>query len=210
MMRRPYIWIWHCAPYFGKDHVRPHPCLTPYQFEKKARPPPQVAWILPWGGSAQAPYDHEMAGVVRQVPDKHVLEGPEVRLKNVVRLGPHFNPLLQHHPLPPFPTPMATSWEEVLRKILQPYRLNHCYNLFVPALPSLPLQVNVQVPCNNHLCPPWYITHCGLYIPNCRPISRHQVTSDNVPAPLPLCQLVHYDVCKKLVYHLNCEVGGSW
>ena len=103
---------------------------------------------------------------------------------------------------------MALSWEEVPLKILQPRHHNHHRNLFILALLSRPLQVGVQVPCKNQLCLPQPLSHFRLHIPNHSLVSRRQVTSDGVPAPLPRCQLAYDDIHTKLPYRLNCKVEG--
>ena len=90
---------------------------------------------------------------------------------------------------------------------------NHRYNLFVPVLSSCPIQVYVQVPCNNQICPSQKLTHHRLHIQNCLPVSWIQITCDNVPSPPPHRQLACNDIFKVggvLFKQRNAATVSAW
>ena len=60
---RPFVWIWHSAPQIGKYIVCPCPRLKYWKFDQKARPLPEVAQVIPWGGTAQSLHDHKMVTI---------------------------------------------------------------------------------------------------------------------------------------------------
>ena len=103
----------------------------------------EVMLVFPWGGPSQAPYDHDMVRVVPWVLDGHVMKYPVVGSQYVVRTGPHYPPLPHNRPCPPILTPHPTSWEEVPRKILYPYRRYFRHNLLIPYQSVCSLQINV-------------------------------------------------------------------
>ena len=168
----------------------------------------EVTHFFPWGGSAQAPHDHEMVRVVPWVLDRHVLEDMAVGSQDIVRPGPNYPPLTNYYPRPPIPSPRLPSQEKVSRKILQACRRHRRRDILFPSLPTHLLKVHVQVIHNNQINPYWPLGYCRLHVSNCRPVYWHQVASDNVPAPLPHRQLAHNDVCIKMTYHLDYEGGG--
>ena len=69
---------WHGVPKLGKDLVCLRPHLTSDRSDREARPTPEVEQMLPQGGAVQASHDHEVVGVVHQVPGGHILENPAI------------------------------------------------------------------------------------------------------------------------------------
>ena len=90
---RPFFRIFHGAPQLVEYLVRSRPRLTSRQLEQEVRPSPELARVIPWGGTTQAPHDHGLVVVLHRVPDGHVPEDPEIGTQNVVRLGPRHPPL---------------------------------------------------------------------------------------------------------------------
>ena len=135
------------------------------------------------------------------------MEDPVVVSQYVVRPGPHYPPLTHRCPRPLIPAPCPPSREEVYHKILQACFRHRCRDILVLSLATRLLKVHVQVTRNNQLRPSRPLRHCLLHVSNRRPVSWRQVTSDNVPAPLPRPQLARDEVCAKLVYSLDCEGG---
>ena len=142
-------------------------------------------------GATQAPYDHEMVRVVPRVSNRHVLKYPVVGSKCVVHPGPHYPPLTHHHPLPQILEPRPLLREQVPHNIFYP-RCRYLQRIIIFLyLCACNLQINIEFPRDNQLCPPWSLCHCRLHIPNCHPVSRCQVTSNNLspPPPQPLSSL---------------------
>ena len=66
----------------------------------ETRAPPEVIFMFPQSGSAEAPKDQVMIRVLPWVPDIHVPEETTVRLQDVVRPGPHLPHNPNHAPHP--------------------------------------------------------------------------------------------------------------
>ena len=159
--------------------------------------------MLSQGCSMQAPHNHEMVRVVPWVPDSHAVEDPTVVSQDVFRPGPHYPPLTHCSPRPPILAPCAPYRKEVSRKILQSFRRQRCRNIPVPSPFTLLTKVHIQVTCKNQLYPLRPLCYCRLHVSYRRPVSRRQVTSDNVPVPLPRRQLTRNDICAELAYRLD-------
>ena len=94
------------------------------------------------------------------------------------------------------------------QNILLPCRYYRRRDLFILSLSVRPLQITIWIPRENRLCSPRLLVHCRFHVPNCHPVSQRQVTSDDVPAPLPRSQLACGEVRAELEYRLDGKVGG--
>ena len=149
-----------------------------------------------------------MVRVVSQVPGSHILKDLAFVSLDVVRPGLHYPPLPHHSPRPMILAPHPPSREEVPHKIFQPCRFYRRGNISIPSQSVCPFHINIEVPQNNQLRPYRSLCHRNLHILNRPPVSWRQLTSDNVPAPLPCCQLACNGIFTKLVYCLN-HGGGE-
>ena len=104
---------------------------------------PKVMRVLPWIGSTQALYDHEMVRFVPQVLDGHVLEDPAFGSQDVVCPGPYYPPLSHHLPYPPILAPRLPSQKEVPHKIFQACCLHRRRGLLIPSPTTRILEVHV-------------------------------------------------------------------
>ena len=154
------------------------------------------------------PQNHEMIGVVPWVLDGHVLEDTTIGPQNVVRPVPHYPPLPPRFPRSLIPTTRPLSWEEISLQILQACLCHRRRDTLVLSSATLLPKVHIQVPRNNQLRPPRFLCYLHLHVSDGFSVARRQVTSRNVPAPLPRHQLAHNDVRTELVYRLDCEDGG--
>ena len=110
-------------------------------------------------------------------------------LQDVVRLVTHLPPQLYHAPHLPVPKLWAPSHEKVGRHAFQ-YRRRQCRRYLLLRLISLCLvKVGIEVPRHQHFGSPGEIfERCGgiLYF-QC--VVGGEVTTDDVPSPLPRFQL---------------------
>ena len=155
----------------------------------------------------QAPHNNEMVRVVPWVLYGHVLEDLMVGPHNVVRPGPHYPLLPPCYPLPPIPTPRPSSWEEISRQILQACRRHRRRDLLVLYPATLLPKVHVQVPRNNQLRHPRFLSHRRLHISDSRPVARHNVAYHDVPAPIPFRQLARDDVRAKVCTYFKSLIA---
>ena len=91
------------------------------------------------------------------------------------------------------------------RDFLKPHCQHHHCDLLVQYLYARSIQVHFEVSLRNQFCPPWPIHHRCLHIPNCCVVKRYQLTSKNVPLPIPRSQMARNDVCVELAYCLDCK-----
>ena len=109
------------------------PRLTSGWTNREAYSAPKVILVIPWGGAAQTPHDHVVAGVVPWVLDGHVLKYLTIRTQNIVRPGPHLPPLFRHCPRSLISISRSPSQEEVCGDVLKPHHcLHHCNLPVVP------------------------------------------------------------------------------
>ena len=166
--------------------------------------------VFPQGGTRPTPQDHVVVVDVSRVPDGHVLKDLIIRPHNIVCPGPHLPPLSHHLPHSPIPIPRSPSQEEVCLNVLNPCRCHRHRYLLFPSLSARLLQFHVEVSRKNQLCPPWLLRHCRLHVPNRSSVAQRQVTSNDVPAPLPCFQLACDDGCTELAYLLDFKGGGGF
>ena len=109
--------------------------------------------------------------------------------------------------LPPSPTPLLL-WRAGFGGAppVNPLPVSSCTTGRAPATHLL--EIYVEVACKNQLRPPQPLSLCHLHVLNCCVVDRCQVTSDNVPAPLPRLQMTCNDVHVELAYRLNCKGRG--
>ena len=75
--------------------------------------------MLPLGGAAETPKNHELVRVVPRVPDGDVPKKMAVRSQKLICPGPHLLPLTTHNPRPLVPRPGFAAQEKVRGHILQ-------------------------------------------------------------------------------------------
>ena len=120
------------------------------------------------------------AGVVLWVQDSHVQKYLAIRTQNIVRPRPHQPPLFHYRPRSLISIPRSPLREEMCRDVLNPHRLHgHC-NLLVRSPSTRYIQVHVDIPRKNQICPHWPIHHRHHQLPNPCVVERCQVTVDPV------------------------------
>ena len=78
-----------------------------WRTEGDTRAPPELIFMFPQSGDAEAPNDQVMIRVVPGVQDGHVPKDTTVRLQDIVRPVPHLHPHPEHAPHPFFLVPGA-------------------------------------------------------------------------------------------------------
>ena len=90
-----------------------------WRTEGDTRAPPELIFMFPHSGAAEAPKDQVMIQVVPGVPDGHVHKDTMVCLQDIVRLVPHLSTHPEHDPHSFFLVPGAWVRMEALQNILQ-------------------------------------------------------------------------------------------
>ena len=138
-----------------------------------------------------------MVQVMPWVSDGHITENTTICPQDIVCLGPYLPPKPYHAPRPPIPSPWAPLQGEVGQHVLQSHRRQcRCYLLLSTISLGL-LQICVEVSRHQQLRSPGTLfERCDdtLY---CQGVVGGEVTSDDVPSPLPRFQLGSENVWTK-------------
>ena len=116
----------------------------------------------------------------------------------VVRVMPGVPDSPEYDPRPPVPEPCSSFQEEVGRYVFETRRCQRCRYLLLPLISLRIRQVDVQVSCHQKFGTP------GALLERCDVgVVRGEVTSDDVPSPLPRRQMEANNVGPKLMDFLH-------
>ena len=136
-------------------------------------------------------------------PYRHVPEETVVCPQDIVHPGPYFPNQPDDNPRPPVYTPGALSWKKVLQHVFQYRRCQSHHNILVLHRPLHMFNIIIKVPLHQQF------GFLGALYQRCndalnrRGVVGGELTPNDVPPRLPLCQLKTDSVWAILLYLLH-------
>ena len=148
-----------------------------------------------------------MVWVVPRVPDGDVSKETAIRPQDIVRPGPHLPPLSYTNPCPPVPSPWSPTWLEVRRHIFKSFCCQFRRNVLSSPNALRLRQFHVEVSRRQQFGSLGPLFERGNDTFYCRGVVGGEVTSHDVPPPLPRRHLESDNVGPKSSDGLHRKMG---